>query len=362
MRGDLDGAADVLGRAVATSVSRGDRRVELRARIELANVRTLRDPDEAAAELLELATNAIPIFERSRDDRALGRAWLLLSIVKGALRYDNATWEAAALRAADYYRRAGWSPSTCLDGVASALYYGPRPVQEALNRCDELLKESGGDPASEANVLVWMGGLAAMHGLFDQGRSLVEQARNRYEELGQTLGAAATCGLVLGEIEMLAGYPDAAEQALRESCDTCERLHETFLLAARAAQLADSLYLQGRYDEAQGWIRKSRENAAEEDIDAQSYWRAVEAKLEARRSEFDTADRLAREAVQRVEHTDALNHRAKVLLDLAEVLALSGRWGESVEVAKGALDLYVRKGNTAAADRTRSLLTTSSAV
>jgi len=220
-----------------------------------------------------------------------------------------------------------------------------------------LLEQHSGDRASEANILLFMGGLEAMRGGFDEARALVTDAKDRYLELGQALSATDACGLVRGAIEMLAARPEAAEEALREGCEICMKTNETALLATRAAQLADALYAQGRYEEAEEWVGISREHAAPEDLDAQMHWHAVEAKLRARAGVVH-AGQLAREAVALADRTDALNDRAKARMDLAEVLRLTGSEDEALEVVRRAVGLYELKGNAVAARRSRSLLGT----
>jgi DNA-binding SARP family transcriptional activator len=355
VRGERDNAESRLGEAVALSTAHGDRRVVLRARIELASIRVFVD-GAAVTELLELARDSIPTFEACADARSLGRAWLSVGIVRGSFQGDNSELEEAAAAAAYHYRRAGWSPSTCLSLLGSALYYGPRPVEEAIGRCEQLLGEHTGDRASEANVLVWLGGLEGMRGRFTEGLDLVERARMVYEDLGQTLAAGDFCGLVSAGIHLLADRVDAAEKALRASCETCIQLNESSFLASRAAELADVLYVQGRYDDAEAWVVTSMERAGAEDLDAQSSWRGVRAKIRARHGELDEAELLAKEAVDLVAQTDALNHHAKILLDFAEVLGIAGRDNEARKSVGHALRIYELKGNLVAAKKTSMLL------
>jgi DNA-binding SARP family transcriptional activator len=353
--GDLRAAEDALAEAMDESVAAGDKRLELRAAIERANVRTFRHP-ETAPELLELATNAIPVFEKLRDDRALGRAWFLVGRAKGSFQCDYGASEEAAAKAVLHYRRAGWSPGAALNGLVSALYYGPRPVEEAAARCASLLEEHRGDRASEANILVYTGGLEAMRGAFDEARRLVGEAEARYLELGQTLDAVDHCGFVGAAIEILAGRPETAEEQLRRAAEACIEAHETALLSTRGAQLADVLYVQGRYEESDQWIGAAHQHAAAADLDAQMHLRSVEAKLHARSGNFVDAEDAARAAVALSDQTDALNDRAQVLLDLAEVLTLAGRHDEPREAINSAISLYERKGNVVGAERARRLL------
>jgi hypothetical protein len=66
--------------------------------------------------------------------------------------------------------------------------------------------------------------------------------------------------------------------------------------------------------------------------------------------------RLASEAVKLTEPTDALNQRAKILLDFSEILTLAGRNDDSVEKAQRALRLYELKGNIIGARNARAVL------
>jgi len=304
---------------------------------------------------LELATDAIPTFEGLGDDRALGRAWLLAGYVRGGLHCRNAEWGEAAERALVHYRRSGWPTAACFGEIATSLYYGSTPVPDAIRRCEELLGEVS-DRGGEAHVLVWLGGLEAFAGRLDRGRRLVDRAKTIFDDLGYRMALAYACGAVLGEIELLADRPRAGEESLRASCDVLGAMHEGAFLASRASELAEAIYRQGRYDDAESWERVAEEHAATDDIGAQFLRRAVGAKILARRHSFAEAELLAREAVALAERTDALNNRAKALLDLAEVLQLGGKSVEAVSSIELALEQFERKGNLVAAERTRRLL------
>src|SRR5439155_23449669 len=108
--GDAEGAAAALELASGN----GSSPIELRARMELAFVRLLREPGAQDHELIDLAGAAIPTFEALNDDRALGRAWLLTAFVHGGRHLRCKAREEAAERALFHYRRAGWPAATCL--------------------------------------------------------------------------------------------------------------------------------------------------------------------------------------------------------------------------------------------------------
>jgi hypothetical protein len=274
---------------------------------------------------------------------------MLVAYVHGGLHCQIAAWQDAAERALVHYRSSGWSSSTCVGAIAAALFYGPTPVEQAVARCEELRRDPSSDRGGEATVLAFRGGLEAQRGRFDEARALVVEAQRGYEELGRVVALAALCGPVLSGIELLAGDVAAAESILCASCATLQRLHEDTYLSTRAAELADVIYEQGRYSEAEEWTRVSEHHAASDDVSAQILWRAVRAKLLARRRAFAEAESLARDAVSRAESTDALNQHARALLDLAEVFRLDARDDEAATAVGTALGMYARKGNLAAA-------------
>ncbi len=355
MRGDLRQADAVLGEAAELAVATGSRRIELRATVERAGVRAAENTANVS-ETVELASTAIREFEASDDHRSAGRAWVLFGQMRGDFLGDNNALEEAGAKAAEHYRRGGWSPAFCVGQQTSALYYGPRPVDEGIAVCRKLLDEHAEDRGSEASILLNLGGLEAMQGRLEDARATVARARSLSEELGQTFAVQSFCAAMAGAIEVLAGHLDTAATLWREACEACIRFSASAHLASFAAELADVLYALDRLDEAEAWVATSRESAGAEDRDAQVSWRSVASKLAARRGEADLAERLAREAGAVADETDALNQRARAALALAEALRSAGREAEAAEAVERAAKLYDLKGNVVAAGRARELL------
>jgi tetratricopeptide (TPR) repeat protein len=332
-----------------------DRRVELRSRIELAHAHLFSESEPSADALLELAEKAIPIFEELGDDRALGRTWRHVGFIRGGMQGRLADWQEAAERALTHYRRSGWSASGCLAELAAALFYGPTRVPEAEQRCEELLHEAT-DRAGRANVLAFMAGLKALGGGVEEGRRLVLEAATTYEEIGEVYALANNSGRVLSRIEMLAGDAAAAERTSRRCCETFERVHDRAALSSQTAELADALYAQARYEEAESWLELAEKSAPRDDVNAQYSWRRVKAKLLARTGSPGRGEELAVQATRLAGETDALNDYAVVLLDLAEVLRLADRPDEAAGYVEQAMDLFERKGNVVSTIAARSLL------
>jgi class 3 adenylate cyclase len=353
--GDADGARVALDAAVAASLEVGDRRIELRARIERDYVELLHGSGQLGDRLVSNASEGIPIFEAAVDHRSLGRVWLLAGYVQGGRFGRHQLWQEAAERALDHYKDSGWPISTCAGEIAAALYYGPAHVADAVARCELLMANELLDRAGHANVQAFLGGLVAQRDDFAIARSLIDSARQAHEELGQRAVAATYCLPVLGDLELLAGDPVRAETILRELCAELERLRDFSHLAGRACDLAEALYVQGRLIEAEEWVQTAETHASTDELDAQAFSRSVRAKILARRGEFEAALELASQAHRLVSPSDGLNWRARVERDLAEVLRLADRVSDARSAFERALELYERKGNLAGAAAVREL-------
>jgi class 3 adenylate cyclase len=353
--GDTGASESVLVRAIGESKSTGDRRIELRACVEYEYIRPPGAHPATREALLEVVAEGIPIFEATRDDRALGRAWLLFGFVKGARRGDHRSREEAATRALTHYRASSWPISTCLGEIASSLYNGPTPAPQAIARCEQLLQDEELDRAGRANLEVYLGGLSAQLGDFEEARSLVASGRQAYEDLGQRTAVALHADAVQAEVEMLAGDLVVAERILRGVCMELERTEAYPNLASAAGLFAEVLLSQGHVDEAAEWARIAEAHSALDDLDAQLIWMPVSAKLAARHEEFEKAESVVRDAATRSRESDALNRCAQVHRALGEVLLLANRVEEAAEAFDRAVELYERKGNIVGAGRAREL-------
>jgi hypothetical protein len=146
---------------------------------------------------------------------------------------------------------------------------------------------------------------------------------------------------------MLAGDPATAETHLRLEYEALDRMGEKGFMATTAAKLAKAIAAQGRsrYDEATQLIAIGREAGAGEDLSTQIIGQGVGGRILADRGRYPEAEELACSAAALAAQTDLLSERADALLDLAYVLAASGRVPEAHAAATQAHDFYQRKGN-----------------
>jgi hypothetical protein len=118
--------------------------------------------------------------------------------------------------------------------------------------------------------------------------------------------------------------------------------------------LAEAMFRQGRDAEAEALSTEAREIAAADDVYSQFLWRAVRAKLLARRGAFEEADALAAEAVRLTSETDNADDHGVALMDLAEVRRLAGRPDEARAALEEAAAAFDAKGNVVSAERARA--------
>jgi len=343
--GDAEHARELLARQIVRAGQLADAAAEWSGRLDLA-AWDLTSGSIEADELLAIAEKALAVLEPD-DHAARSRAWRRVAHAHAARgRYGPAA--DAAERALQHARTAGerFEEARIVDVCCTSLLYGPAPVDDAVARCERMLREAGGHAEQEANVAASLGGLLAMRGDFETARRSIRLAESRYRELGLRLALAGTTQ-VTGPLELLAGDAAAAEHELRGGLeillpDTSDGYQE--------ALLAEALYCQSRHAEAAEQAAAAQANAHEDNVHAQVMWRRVRAKLDVRESPAAAVE-LAREAVAIADTTDATSLIADALADLASVQALAGDEDGAAEATRRALDLYELKGNVAAAQR-----------
>jgi class 3 adenylate cyclase/predicted ATPase len=354
--GDSARAAAVLREAVEEAEATGDRRLVHLSRVEQAFMRLYTDPNVETEETIEVAEQALAVFQELGDEGALARAWAVIGHANWLL-CRGERMEDAFTRALEHTRRTedpqeeGW----ILRMLALVYCHGPTPVEPALARCQEILELGRGHAAIEVSTRAKIAGLEAMRGRFDVARKLYLECRAIGEEfgIGPVLAALPNYS---GPIELLAGDVEAAERELRAGCRALAELGETSVLSTSAALLARALEQAGQLVEAEEQTLLSERNASRDDLASQTTWRGVRARLLARRGELERAAQLARDAVAIADRTDFLVWRGEALLDLGEVHRLAGDSSSFGRAANAALRLFDAKGHVVLAQRTRALL------
>jgi len=324
--GDFARAENVLNDALDAARAADDKRLELRTLIERELFRSFTREEESVDDIVAVTDHAIPLLEELGDDLGLAKAWWL----KSEVHVHACRWRARAEnleRALEYARAAGErsEQSTLASQLAVALYCGPTPVDEAIERCESLLAELPEDRSLRASVTASIAGLRAMQGEFDEARRLQSVARALYEELGHRF-RIATRSLIPAEIETLAGRSDEATAILQWAFGELEEMGASSVMSTVAAFLADALATEGAVADAIRFSEISEQHAAGLDVATQVMWRVARANATGEIA-------LAREAVALAAPTDYVDIRARALL--------------AVGNTEGAAREYERKGNTA---------------
>ncbi len=396
-RGDMTGAAGLLGRATALLAERDPDRLVLLPELAEANLESgefercdavltealaaadaaddqglaahaslvgvlLRfyqgtDGEGWSGRATAAAEQAIEVFDRRGDEAGLTRAWRVLFGVNGtACRYGAAAQ--AAVQILDHAARAGdpRQESRGASAYAQASLFGPTPVPEALARCRSILRRVEGDRRTEALVLLAIAELEGLAGAFPDARAHYATARSMLLELGASVYASST-SQTAWRVELLAGAPEEAARLLRADHEALDAMGERYLLSSLSVFLGRVLLELGRVDEAGSMAARARELADADDVEAQALWRTLEAQVGARRGSGAAAVALAREALVVLEPTDAPMLRADALASLADVLTLTGATPDEIrQTVDAAIALYEAKGATAAAAHVRGRL------
>ena len=301
----------------------------------------------------QVVERVLPVFEEAGDHLGLSRALRL----RAYLHWIEAHAAAAARaweEAAEHARLAGAERERIelLMWVASSLFFGPAPVDEAIITCEQIRRDVSADAAAEAATLHPLAGLHAMGGRFALARELLATSRDLLADIDPTLSLGVSHPRAI--VEMLAGDPATAEAYLKADSDALDEMMG--LLSTTDAFRAQAILAQGRDEEAEHYTKLSEQRAATSDLLTQIIWRSVRARVLARRGSTDEAESLARQAVSLAAQTDFLNQRGDALLDLAHVLHEAGRPEAARASAAEALDLYQQKGNSVAAASASSFL------
>jgi class 3 adenylate cyclase/tetratricopeptide (TPR) repeat protein len=349
MSGDLSWAHAVLDEAI----SAGDERLEAHARVQQAFLRLFTEPEVAPPELIEVAEGAIAVLEQLGDGLGLARAWRLIGQAHYLARRAGGTVEASE-QALVHARRAGdrFEEGEIVEWLAIALVYGPAPAGEAATRLGQLLEEVSADALLEAIVAAFLARLYSMQGKAAEMHDLVRRANRAMDEHGETIWLVA---MELGEIDLDQDDPVAVERRLRPTYDALKRMDEKTHFSTVATTLANALYMQGRYEEADGLTRESERAARANDVAAQIEWRAARAKAIARKGDLEAARSLAREAVAFAAESDFLIFHGHALVALAEVLRLADRPAEAASAVEEAVARYEQKGDLASATKAHAL-------
>jgi hypothetical protein len=350
--GDFAHARSVLAEAQSAAERAGNRRIAASAQLLRMRVRIFSaEPGDWTDETLRLASDAIPILEREAAHPELARVYRLIGFVHGtAARYGQSS--DAVVRSMEHARLAGDGRLIARNamGLSISTLLGPTPVPQAIELCEKTIADGLSDRQAESKILCSLAQLRAMNGEFDKARALYRRGRGLLRDLGQGVLAAST-GIDLLVVELLAGDLSAAEREVMPDYEFLSRAGENFYLSTIAALLSRVVRDQGRDAEALAYSQVAEAAAADDDIESLALWRSIRAPIVARAGNLAEAEWLARSAVDLSAKTDAPPLRADTLFELASVWRLAGRLDYARQAIDQAIVLYKAKGDVVSAAR-----------
>jgi class 3 adenylate cyclase/tetratricopeptide (TPR) repeat protein len=352
--GDLTRAEPLLAEAAEAS----DERTRWRASVELIRLGIQTDPASIWADFATTVTHtdeARVALESVGDDLGLARVYLLLADLNN-WRVKFADFEQAATKAVEHAHRAGAvrDESEARAWVAMTLFYGPRPVKDAIARCEALLADAPGRYA-EGGALIALGALRFLTGETALGRQLCTRAHSLFNDLGMRLWSAGSVN-ISAVAATAGGDLETAERLFRWGIAELEEMGEHGWLPNSCMHFARALCERGEYDEAETFWRRAGTDLFEDEPWAETVGIGALARVRASRGQFEEALKLARRAVERAERTDVPLIRGDAWWDLAHVASQAKNTEEADDALRHALVIYEQKGMTVAASRARELL------
>jgi class 3 adenylate cyclase/tetratricopeptide (TPR) repeat protein len=350
-------ASAALDEAVAAAAASGQRSIEWMARIDRGLMQLMIDPigfttDDLRAEVAAARAE----LEAGSDEEALAIVWMGLAHVEWMpCRFDAA--RTALIHAVEHARRSG-DRSLLIDAMTLKIgseMLGSTTPAEGRPSLDATVAELGRDGLIGHVELVQQACFDAMTGDFDRARERIRESEALAERFGSDVWITASYEFG-GEMELMAGDPEAAERSFRAGYEIHRRYGDEAHGSTAAAFLALALCRLGRFDEADEFATIARTTGAEDDLATQVFARSAQALVRSARREYDEARRLAREAVDMYAGAQSPWFHGNALMMLAEVSRAAGVFDEAAEAARAALALFERKGNEPGAASARALI------
>ena len=350
--GDLEHSDTVLSEGSQVAAEAGAPGVQARIRVLRADIRYLQGGKHA--EVLAECAAAAAILEAEGDLDGLAEALT----AAGRLRFwlgDIAASQVVLERAIACARHSGHhrAQMRASHWLAVTFHVLPIPADIAVARAEQLLQEASGDLWAEADLLKPLSVLYAHVGRITDARAAIDRSQSIFAgfaarlALAESAIPAALAGLIIGD-------PVAAERYARQGYEACRALGQRGSYPVDlAVLLADALYDQGRFDEAQQLIEEASADPSPDKIGAT--W-LTEAKLLARRGQFAAARQLLGQAVAPMAPASSPLAQAEVLESRAEVERLAGAPGQAAASLRAALQIYEDRRATTLAKQARATL------
>ena len=349
--GDLQAADPVLAAGAETAAAAGARCAQARISALRADIRNMQGTPNA--ETLEHCERAAAVLESGGDLDGLAEALTHA----GKLRFwlGDLTGSAEVLeRAIACAKQAGNRrvQMRASHWLAVTFHVLPIPVDVAVTRAEQLLRDARGDAWAEADMLKPLCVLYAYVDRFADARTAITRSQAVLTRLGAKL-ALAESAIPAALVGLTAEDPAAAERYAREGYQAFRAMGEGGeLMDGLVGLLAEALYAQGRFDEA----RRTVEQTQTAPVTIRYDKRLTEAKLLARRGQLTEARQVLSKVEASASPAPSPADQAAMLKARAEVERLAGNPGQAAASLRAALRIYQDRRATTLAVQAESAL------
>ena len=352
---EFPAAEEVLNLAVRLAQAKGDLAANWRARAERERLAIYLNPARSGLrELLGELEAAIARLEASGDDVALARCWSLRVDIECCLGGVIGHGESAA-NAVRYAVAAG----SRADEERAVGYYtwelliGRTPLDEAIRICEALYEERRDQVIGNAVCLNNLAAMLAIRGHWDTARAYVNRSIQACDQVGFAYWGTHSIHIA-GQIELWANRPTQAEPYLRGALERFRRANDAWFQQLVAADLADTLVLLDRADEAEALLESHERPSG--DPDDVGHLTTVRARVLLSLNRPDNAANAARAAIHLLEQSDYVHRLGYAWLELARSLHTLDRVEEAEAAAEEAHRLFDQKGHSLGLEAASALL------
>ena len=288
---------------------------------------------------------AIPILERSGDDRGLATAYFVrgnADWIDERISAATSAWELAAVRA----RRAGDASleAEALSWIGVAWTFGATPADEAVSQLQALSARVAGVAMAEGTVDCALSIGLAIRGDDLEASAVADRGKELWREYGLHFYLAHFASQSDAWVARCRGDPDAESRAWREGFEASRRIdQENEFLAVNLAKL---LAARGDPDRATRLMDSVAHIASPGNRQVHNLWVEASAIAAARYGKADEARRACAEIAEAIENTEFIIGAADGSMTIALVDRLL-QDNAGCDAALGrALELYRAKGAT----------------
>ena len=328
--GELTVVRDEMSAVVEEAAVEGQRGIQSRALVALAEVALSLDGEMSRAE--ELADAALDVAEPDDHEGQFSALDRRARVARWAGRIAEAEgFEERAVEAARVAGRKDLEAKAALQlaGIQIARMEEDK-AEPLIDRAVALADESGSIVARAAAAGA-KGDLLRVKGAYEQSEGWYVKSLELYREAANAPGIA-WMSRQLGRLAWETDRPEKGEKLLRESIRVLAPLQERGTLCESQRLLAQLLLAEGRIDEAEKYALAARETVSAEDTTSRATTRVALAQVRAAQGRDEEAEALFQDAADILSDSEHCRVYLDVLPPYAEFLRAREREAEAVEL------------------------------